>query len=222
MHSNRTRLPGRQHARSHHQRDARSQGRTLSRRNRFNGTETMTNAPKAQDLPYGVHACRISTTVPILVSLDSVPVKALPVGSHKLVLRGAGKLEYDSSEKGGSTLIDIQTRLSRPGEEIDDKPPPQPAAPDNFLAQIREKVRRDMGVQRESFADFPSRYEVNHDMFEEEEEALAKANEALKVPEDEKPEVPNVDNSDSNADPKNDKKAQNSEKPADQANKNAQ
>ncbi|AXL14842.1 hypothetical protein [Microviridae sp.] len=180
------------------------------------------NGPHSEKLIYGVHAIRVSTTVPLLVSFNENPVATLAIGNHKNVYRGSGKLSFDPAGKG-EYHVAVKTKPSQPGELLDHKSPPQPQAPENFLAQIREKVRQSLGPMREAFDDVPSIYETDSELFEEEEMALAeqekkKQLQALKdakEPDADEQKVPKTSDDTRASAPKD-------EKPADQANKNAQ
>lgn len=78
-------------------------------------------------------------------------------------------------ESKGSFGLAYATANLTIGESQDHEPPPAPPAADNLLAQIREKVRREMGVTREGFllqndTGFPG-HEIDDDedeIFEEE------------------------------------------------------
>ncbi|AXL14851.1 hypothetical protein [Microviridae sp.] len=178
------------------------------------------NGAQSQNLTYGVHAIRVSTTIPLLVSFDENPIATLAVGTHKNVIRGAGKLSFDPAGKG-EYHVNVQTKPSQPGELLDHEPPPQPAAPENFLAQIREKVRQSLGPMREAFDAQPSIYETDSLLFEEEEAALAdqeqkrQAAEDLKEPKPDGQKVPKTSDEpradaqkEQTVDPKDNKNAQ--------------
>lgn len=69
--------------------------------------------------------------------------------------------------------FDLQVRALQEDEPRNEDPVPEPASVNNYLAMIREKVRREMGVTRESFDNdtgLPG-YELEDDdpgLFEEE------------------------------------------------------
>ncbi|AXL15617.1 hypothetical protein [Microviridae sp.] len=128
------------------------------------------------ELPFGTHRIKYATTAPILINLQNDPVRALPPGSGTLVLRNCeGLLSVDNTAPKVPFKFDITTRKQEKGEKVDNLPPPQPAPPDNYLAQIREKVRQSFGVIREDFASQPTMYEQGDvDLFEEDLKELKK------------------------------------------------
>lgn len=129
----------------------------------------------SETLPYGNHRIVIGTPVPLLVSVDDDPVRTLAPGNHRFVVKGGGKLSLDTTDAKAEFTCKITSRRSQPGEEINDDPPPQPPAPENFLQQIRMKVRQQLGVTREAFAERSSIYETDTELFEEDEERIAQA-----------------------------------------------
>lgn len=125
------------------------------------------------DLPYGTHTLDVATMFPILLSLDGSPIQAINAGSGTLTLRKCqGTLSVDPSEPKTPYKFEVTSKPSQPGEHmrsLEEEPVPQPAPASNFLAQIRQKVRQDMGITREAFADHQSLYEIpDNEMFEEE------------------------------------------------------
>ncbi len=72
---------------------------------------------------------------------------------------------------------EVTVREHQTSEPLDDRSVPAPAPASNYLAQVRAKVRSEMGVTRENFEQLPSRYELDEDApyeFEEEESARLK------------------------------------------------
>jgi len=133
---------------------------------------------------YGNHMVEVSCTCPVLMSLDAAPVRSFAMGNHKFRVRGGpGTLTFDRSEKGAVVKVTIKSVPSTVGESVNNDPPPQPARPDNYLAQVREKVRQSMGVQREAFGERKGAYETDSQLFEEEERAVI-AEKAEKVRKD--------------------------------------
>lgn len=98
------------------------------------------------------------------------------------------------------------------GEPHDHDAPPPPPRPDNLLAQIREKVRREMGVTREGFlerdVDFPGyeRDDDDDDIFEEEEQLAAEMAAEAKKQADAKKQA-EADNREVDTDKRSNKKA---------------
>ncbi len=120
-----------------------------------------------QQLDLGVHRVQIKTPAAALVSLNDEPQHMAGIGTHKIVLRGSGKLSVDVGGKE-KPIVTITSKMTTEGEQVDDLPPPQPAPPSNALQQIRQKVKQAMGVTREAFADRTSIYEMGDvDVFEE-------------------------------------------------------
>jgi hypothetical protein len=120
------------------------------------------------DLTQGHHRLEVNTTIPLLVCIDEQPVAAIAPGKFNKAFRGKGKLTVQPSD--AKTLYGCKVISSHytEYEKVDDIPPPAPPAPENFLAQIREKVRQSMGVTREGFAEHRSIYEMGDvDVFEE-------------------------------------------------------
>lgn len=128
---------------------------------------------KKFELPVGTHRIEYATVDPILVSLDGVPQTVIR-GKGKAVIKGGGTLELDVTSKK-KFRFDVTSKESRHKEVLDDLPPPQPPRRDNFLAMIRHKVRMEMGITRENFAERLSPYELRTDdgfLFEEEFQQL--------------------------------------------------
>lgn len=127
-----------------------------------------------KELKFGNHRVSYSARERVLLSLAGEPVAELRPGTGTINIRnGEGKLEIDPP-KAKVTLTVVSK--GRRGEATDAKAPPAPPTPPNYLAELREAVRRSMGVTREAFADHKSIYEVVDDLdkFEEEREAEAK------------------------------------------------
>lgn len=144
-----------------------------------------------KELPYGNHRIRIATTFPMLASWDDVPVRTIPVGTHKFQIQQAkGTLTLDVTEPKDYYGIEIVSRESQPGEKIDDLPPPEPPAPDSFLKQMRQKIMQERAFDRENFDGALTPYQLVEQDFEEELAArdLSKRkehNDALKQQKDE-------------------------------------
>lgn len=121
------------------------------------------------DLAQGQHRITVNTAIPLLVSANEEPVRAIPAGTHKFsTWTKEVQVQVDPSEPKVPYYIDIVTHVSQDGEKFDQEPPPPPPRPDNFLAQIRERVRQNMGVMREEFERHQTIYESGDvDMFEE-------------------------------------------------------
>lgn len=124
----------------------------------------------------------ISSKEGVTISADGKEIIHLPPGLHAkaIVLENVESIKIKADGKKMSAAF-AMTDLTV-GEQIDDQLPPPPAASNNLLAQIREKVRREMGVTRENFllvndTGYPG-YELDDDepeLFEEELSAVAKA-----------------------------------------------
>lgn len=124
----------------------------------------------------------ISSKEGVTISADGKEIIHLPPGLHAkaVVLEKVDKITVKADGKKMSAAF-AMTDLTI-GEQVDDELPPPPPAGNNLLAQIREKVRREMGVTRENFllmndTGFPG-YELEDDdpaLFEEELAAAAKA-----------------------------------------------
>lgn len=112
---------------------------------------------------------------------DEILVSSYPAGAYHrgilfedvdaVIVKAAGKKKV---------YVNATVRQLPKAEAQDFNPPPPPAEANNLLAQIREKVRREMGVTRESFllqndTGRPG-YEIDDeepDIFEEELATLA-------------------------------------------------
>lgn len=128
-------------------------------------------------LKRGHHTITYATPQPVLLSVNGQPATYLRAGSGRLTLRDMeGEISFDPPKV--KVQLDVVTRDNKT-EQTDDIPPPAPTPPPNYLAALREKVKRSMGVTREAFADFKSVYEVidNLDDFEEDREARTKVEE---------------------------------------------
>lgn len=68
----------------------------------------------------------------------------------KRVLRGFTDLTFTSAD-GEAFVLWMRQRALQEGEPIDDAPPPPLPVEQNYFAAIRERVRRELGVTRESF-----------------------------------------------------------------------
>ncbi|AXL14865.1 hypothetical protein [Microviridae sp.] len=131
-----------------------------------------------QSLPVerGNHRFEVVTPFPLLVSFNSTPVKAIQAGTHKFVLKLVdGVIDIDPTEPKGEYAFNIHSRPSTAGEMVDNLPPPPPPRPDNYLQQVALRVRQSMNVVREAFDDYPSVYETDGELFEEEEAEEKKA-----------------------------------------------
>ena len=133
-------------------------------------------------LDFGTHRIEYTTTAPVLVSLDDQPIGVLTTGKGKVVLRRvAGTLSVDNPHKAKLDWK-IKSRKLTEGEELDDLPPPAPAAPSNYLARLRQAVADTMGTTREAFAEYTSIYEHGEvDLFEEELTEAQSASQAEKA-----------------------------------------
>ena len=121
------------------------------------------------DLPYGVHRFNYIAPFPILVSHNDEPVGIIGGGKGKTIWRGEGTISLDPTDKDAYGF-NITTKVTTPKEAQDHEAPPEPAPADNYLAMMREKVRQQMGIIRENFAERPSIYEMgNIDVFEEDQ-----------------------------------------------------
>lgn len=117
-------------------------------------------------LEFGNHQVTVHAQDHTLVSLDGVPSKVLAPGTHQVKLRQfQGEVSFDSKKKVDTQ---VKSKLSQPGEKVDDLAPPAPPPADNFLAMMRHKVRQQMGVQRENFGRQLSPYETDTFQWEEE------------------------------------------------------
>ena len=124
-----------------------------------------------------VTALRVVTAHPMLVCIDDMPVRALGAGSHKYVFRvdEGADLSLHPVDLKSEYGYSLKIKPTQRGELVDDLPPPEPPAPDSYLARIRAAVRANFGVNRESFEAIAGQpYERDDDLFEEEEIALAK------------------------------------------------
>lgn len=128
-------------------------------------------------LARGHHRIRVETAYPLLLSAGGEPIRALAAGSHSFVsrLNDPVELQVDPTEPKAPYSLLIASKEIPYGEKTDDIPPPEPPAPDNYLQQLRYKVRQQMGVTREAFADRQSPYEIGDmpPLFEEEEKIIA-------------------------------------------------
>lgn len=119
----------------------------------------------------GQNRLQINTKVPLLFSVDGEPEYACGAGKNKLIIKNEKdiELEIDPSDPKAKYAIAIKYYDARKAEKIDDKAPPQPAAPQSWLAAMRVKVRQEMGITRENFAEHRSRYqdEANHEWEED-------------------------------------------------------
>lgn len=124
-----------------------------------------------QALEMGIHAVKYNSPIPLLLSVDDVPVAALQAGNGKFTIRYLkGKLSVDPSDAKTKYMFEVTTRITQPTETVDNEPPPQPAPPANWLQAIKQRVQQSMAVQREGFAEHQTIYEVVDDLdtFEEE------------------------------------------------------
>lgn len=102
----------------------------------------------------------------------------IPAGMHQRAIKVRDFVSVRFVAKK-FTVAHMQYDLSV-GEQHDHEPPPPPPQPDNLLAQIREKVRLEMGVTREKFLENDTglpgyeRDDDDDDIFEEEEEIARK------------------------------------------------
>ena len=155
-----------------------------------------------ETLPWGTHRIEYNTTFPILLSMDGEPVAVLN-GEGKKVLRNmAGNLTLDVTEPKKPYGFRIQSRQGWKGEKMDDLPPPQPPAPDNYLQMIRQKVRQQMGIIREEpFNRGQTMYELGDiDVFEE-DFATSDSGSDTETPPDTQSPDPSDPNSPSDGDP---------------------
>lgn len=99
--------------------------------------------------------------------------------SRAIVVKKGTELIFEpSGKKPISLAVDIRPLMK--GEMQDFNPPPEPPEANNLLAKIREKVRKEMGVTRESFllqndTGYPG-HEIDDEepsLFEEEMAAIA-------------------------------------------------
>lgn len=137
------------------------------------------NGKQHFDLEAGQYTVTAKAPINLLLSINEVPQKALSAGNHKFRFRtpNAVKVSVDPSDAKTPYLLEFTNVKKRPVcEELDDEPPPQPAPPSNYLKALRERVRREMGVTREAFAEFRSQYELPDNvpsLFEEDEARIA-------------------------------------------------
>lgn len=137
-----------------------------------------------QNTAVGRARCKIEivTPIPVLVCVNDYPIWAFPPGRFVRNFRTHTEedvINVHPSDAKTPYGYAIEFKARQTGEPLDDLPPPQPAPADSFLAQVREKVRRSMGVTREAFADRPigvaDQYSVDDDaLFEEEEIELTR------------------------------------------------
>lgn len=119
----------------------------------------------------------VASLDPVQVEIDGIPV-AVIAGKGKLRERLEGEvLTLRSKTPFGAQ---VEMRPLQKSEPVDLEEPPLPNPAMNYLAKLREKVRREMGVTREMFLEndtgLPG-YEIEDDtdgLFEEELSELAK------------------------------------------------
>lgn len=92
-------------------------------------------------------------------------------GVTRFRIRGRQGLSFEGSDKK-RVHVQVLYRQIEDGEPLDHEEPPPPPQPANIFQEIRQKVQREMGVQREAFltSHMPS-YELDDDdpgFFEEE------------------------------------------------------
>ncbi|AXL15089.1 hypothetical protein [Microviridae sp.] len=118
----------------------------------------------------GTHRISTATTHPILLSVNEEPNTVVPVGDKVTVIRldKPCTVQLDPSEPKKEYKFDVKSwPTDLRSESIDNRPIPNPPAPNNFLKALRAQVRQSMGLTREDFADRSSLYEVNDRDFDE-------------------------------------------------------
>jgi hypothetical protein len=133
------------------------------------------------ELGQGFHRLKYATSIPCLVSINSDPVSVINGKGTLPIGRVGGVLEIDVPGKD-KPKVEL---LTSNGEDTNDDPPPPPPNPSNFIAMMRHKVRQEMGITRENFAEVPSRYELS--------EATQWEEDVLEVSEDPAPVEETVD-----------------------------
>lgn len=136
-------------------------------------------------LAVGHHTINAATPIQILVSVNDQPEHVIPPGNSKFVLKVEQpvKVSLDPADAKSQYKFEFRSHGAQRNEHFDDRPLPNPPPPNNFLKKLRVNIRRQMGLIREDFADYPSMYEIEGDPdkipFEEQEQrAIKEAKEA--------------------------------------------
>lgn len=135
---------------------------------------------------------RVVSPTPVLLKDTQRPLHWFSEGNHRqlLDLHDSSELEFLPQDGKADYAVDVSVVPRQIGEPHDHKAPPMPAAPENFLQQIRQAIQQELGGMRESFlrnnTAYPG-YEIDEDepgLFEEEIlEDMKKADEAEKAKE---------------------------------------
>ena len=129
-------------------------------------------------LQKGQNKLAIFSKHPLLFSINGKPEYACGAGKNRLTVRceQPTDLQVDPADAKSEYSIDVDHYNSSSFETINDDPPPQPKEPANWLAQVRKKVAKEMGVTRENFG---RGYEADHHEWEEDQ--LENARQAQQV-----------------------------------------
>lgn len=123
----------------------------------------------------GFYRIQVASSFGLLISVNEQPVVAIKGNFARTLRLPEGKLSIDPADPKKDYHFECSHAPLNRYDKVDDLPPPQPAPPTNWLAQMRAKVRQSMGVMREDFAERSSIYETDAQLFEEDETRIAEA-----------------------------------------------
>ena len=126
-------------------------------------------------LTRGQNKLQIAAPTPILLSLNDAPLRVVQGNATWIgTIEEDSLLSIDPSDNKAEYHVDIDHYNGSRFEKRDDIPPPPPPAPDNYLQMLAIKVRQQMGIMRENFAERTSIYEMG-DIDDWEEDQLTRS-----------------------------------------------